>query len=67
MKLYFWDKTAIDLCKKFTAYENTLTLLLVTKVNTKRLGGNHSPFSIANHKTKCFPNFSSKVANMKLT
>ncbi|XP_056857822.1 uncharacterized protein LOC108846666 isoform X2 [Raphanus sativus] len=44
MKLYFWEKTATDFCKKFTAYKNTPTLLLVTKVNTKHLGdeGNNS-------------------------
>ncbi|KAF3554173.1 hypothetical protein F2Q69_00015920 [Brassica cretica] len=30
---------ATDFCKKFIAYENTPTVLLVTTVNTKRLGG----------------------------
>ncbi|KAH0896420.1 hypothetical protein HID58_045988 [Brassica napus] len=39
MKLYFWDQAATDFCKKFNSYENTPTMLLVTTVNTKRLGG----------------------------
>ncbi|KAH0918033.1 hypothetical protein HID58_008263 [Brassica napus] len=40
-KLYLWDQAATDFCKKFNSYENTLTVLLVTTVNTKRLGGYH--------------------------
>ncbi|WZZ06629.1 hypothetical protein YC2023_092550 [Brassica napus] len=40
MKLYLWDQAATDFCKKFKSYENTPTVLLVTAVNTKRLGGN---------------------------
>ncbi|CDY69641.1 BnaCnng64570D [Brassica napus] len=39
MKLYLWDQAARDLCKKFKSYENTSTVLLVTTVNTKSLGG----------------------------
>ncbi|KAG2293855.1 hypothetical protein Bca52824_040524 [Brassica carinata] len=39
MKLYLWDQAARDLCKKFNSYENTPTVLLVTTVNTKTLGG----------------------------
>ncbi|CAN6856625.1 unnamed protein product [Brassica oleracea] len=39
MKLYLWDHAAADFCKKFNSYENTPTVLLVTTVNTKRLGG----------------------------
>ncbi|CAF1742422.1 unnamed protein product [Brassica oleracea var. botrytis] len=39
MKLYLWDQAATDFCKKFKSYENTPTVLLVTAVNTKRLGG----------------------------
>ncbi|KAG2314101.1 hypothetical protein Bca52824_017223 [Brassica carinata] len=39
MKLYLWDQTARDFCKKFKTYENTPTVLLVTTVNTKSLGG----------------------------
>ncbi|KAF8046825.1 hypothetical protein N665_3391s0003 [Sinapis alba] len=38
MKLYLWDQAATDFCKKFKSYENTPTVLLVTTVNTKRLG-----------------------------
>ncbi|CDY59492.1 BnaC03g72130D [Brassica napus] len=40
MKLYLWDQAARDFCKKFKSYENTPTVLLVTTVNTKSLGGN---------------------------
>ncbi|KAF2600134.1 hypothetical protein F2Q68_00009009 [Brassica cretica] len=39
MKLYLWDQAATDVCKKFNSCENTPTVLLVTTVNTKRLGG----------------------------
>ncbi|XP_048615650.1 uncharacterized protein LOC125588376 [Brassica napus] len=39
MKLYLWDQAATDFCKKFKSYENTPTVVLVTAVNTKRLGG----------------------------
>ncbi|KAF3576011.1 hypothetical protein DY000_02030520 [Brassica cretica] len=39
MKLYLWDQAATDFCKKFNSYEHTPTVLLVTTVNTKRLGG----------------------------
>ncbi|KAF2601837.1 hypothetical protein F2Q70_00025268 [Brassica cretica] len=36
MKLYLWDQAATDFCEKFNSCENTLTVLLVTTVNTKR-------------------------------
>ncbi|CAF2075510.1 unnamed protein product [Brassica oleracea var. botrytis] len=39
MKLYLWDQAATDFCKKFNSCANTPTVLLVTTVNTKRLGG----------------------------
>ncbi|CAN6972769.1 unnamed protein product [Brassica rapa subsp. trilocularis] len=39
MKLYLWDQAARDFCKKFKSYECTPTVLLVTTVNTKSLGG----------------------------
>ncbi|KAL0652081.1 hypothetical protein Bca4012_094772 [Brassica carinata] len=39
MKLYLWDKAAVDFCKKFKAYENTPSVILVTTLNPKRLGG----------------------------
>ncbi|CAG7883092.1 unnamed protein product [Brassica rapa] len=39
MKLYLWDQAAKDFCKKFKSYEGTPTVLLVTTVNTKSLGG----------------------------
>ncbi|CAN6899996.1 unnamed protein product [Brassica oleracea] len=39
MKLYLWDQAARDFCKKFKSYERTPTVLLVTAVNTKTLGG----------------------------
>ncbi|XP_033133480.1 uncharacterized protein LOC103834670 [Brassica rapa] len=44
MKLYFWDQAARDFCKKFKSYEGTPTVLLVTTVNTKSLGGSISIF-----------------------
>ncbi|CAF2243115.1 unnamed protein product [Brassica napus] len=39
MKLYLWDQAVRDFCKKFKSYEGTPTVLLVTTVNTKSLGG----------------------------
>ncbi|KAG2314946.1 hypothetical protein Bca52824_018068 [Brassica carinata] len=39
MKLYLWDQAARDFCEKFKSYENTPTVLLVTTVNTKSVGG----------------------------
>ncbi|CAN6899291.1 unnamed protein product [Brassica oleracea] len=39
MKLYLWDQAARDFYKKFKSYEGTPTVLLVTTVNTKSLGG----------------------------
>ncbi|KAG2304654.1 hypothetical protein Bca52824_033305 [Brassica carinata] len=39
MKLYLWDQAATEFCKKFKTYENTPSVILVTTVNTKRLGG----------------------------
>ena len=44
MKLYLWDQAARDFCKKFKSYEGTPTVLLVTTVNTKSLGGSISNF-----------------------
>ncbi|KAH0868623.1 hypothetical protein HID58_075645 [Brassica napus] len=41
MKLYFWDQTVTDFCKKFKSYENIPTVLLVTTDNTKCLRGYH--------------------------
>ncbi|WZY97749.1 hypothetical protein YC2023_070078 [Brassica napus] len=39
MKLYLWDKAAADFCQKFKSYGNTPSVLLVTTVNPKHLGG----------------------------
>ncbi|CAN7093557.1 unnamed protein product [Brassica rapa subsp. narinosa] len=39
MKLYLWDQAARDFCRKFKSCEGTPTVLLVTTVNTKTLGG----------------------------
>nr|VDD10773.1 unnamed protein product [Brassica rapa] len=39
MKLYLWDQAARDFCIKFKSYEKTPTVLLVTTVNAKTLGG----------------------------
>ncbi|CAN7054435.1 unnamed protein product [Brassica oleracea var. botrytis] len=47
MKLYLWDHAAKDFCKKFKSYKNTPTVLLVTTVNTKSLGGNFALTSMS--------------------
>ncbi|KAF2533557.1 hypothetical protein F2Q70_00033024 [Brassica cretica] len=39
MKLYLWDHAATEFCQKFKTFENTPTVILVTTVNPKRLGG----------------------------
>ncbi|KAG5407600.1 hypothetical protein IGI04_013719, partial [Brassica rapa subsp. trilocularis] len=39
MKLYLWDQAARDFCIKFKSYGKTPTVLLVTTVNAKTLGG----------------------------
>ncbi|KAF8081452.1 hypothetical protein N665_0886s0012 [Sinapis alba] len=39
MKLYLWDQAAIDFGNKFKSSESTPTVVLVTTVNPKRLGG----------------------------
>ncbi|KAJ0238701.1 hypothetical protein HA466_0238760 [Hirschfeldia incana] len=39
MKLYLWDKAASDFCQKFKSYGSTPSVLLVTTVNPKHLGG----------------------------
>lgn len=44
MKLYLWDQAAFDFCKKFRSSENTPSVILVTTVYPKRLGGMHFYF-----------------------
>ena len=44
MKLYLWDQVAFDFCKKFRSSENTPSVILVTTVYPKRLGGIHFYF-----------------------
>ncbi|CAN7111767.1 unnamed protein product [Brassica rapa subsp. narinosa] len=39
MKLYIWDKAAVDFCEKFKALGKPPTVILVTTVNPKRFGG----------------------------
>nr|VDD24151.1 unnamed protein product [Brassica oleracea] len=39
MKLYLWDQAASDFCPKFKSYGGTPSVLLVTTVNPKHLGG----------------------------
>ncbi|KAL0660610.1 hypothetical protein Bca4012_081195 [Brassica carinata] len=39
MKLYLWDKAAADFCHKFRSYGVTPSVLLVTTVNPKHIGG----------------------------
>ncbi|KAF2566391.1 hypothetical protein F2Q68_00027898 [Brassica cretica] len=47
MKLYLWDKAASDFCEKFKSYGNTPSVLLVTTVNPKHLGGTLALTSMA--------------------
>ncbi|KAH0936502.1 hypothetical protein HID58_013619 [Brassica napus] len=51
MKLYLWDKAASDFCEKFKSYGSTPSVLLVTTVNPKRLGGKTQTITV----TKIFP------------
>nr|VDD47270.1 unnamed protein product [Brassica oleracea] len=39
MKLYLWDQAASEFCEKFKLYVSTPSVLLVTTVNPKHLGG----------------------------
>ncbi|XP_048637536.1 uncharacterized protein LOC125609951 [Brassica napus] len=39
IKVYLWDNVATEFCRKFKSCETTPTVLLITTVNTKRLGG----------------------------
>ncbi|KAG2314997.1 hypothetical protein Bca52824_018119 [Brassica carinata] len=39
MKLCLWDKAATDFCEKFRSQGNTPSVILVTTLNPKRLGG----------------------------
>ncbi|CAN6928970.1 unnamed protein product [Brassica oleracea] len=39
MKLYVWDKAATDFCEKFKALGKPPTVILVTTLNPKRVGG----------------------------
>ncbi|KAH0896783.1 hypothetical protein HID58_046351 [Brassica napus] len=39
MKLYLWDHATSDFCEKFKSYGGTPSVLLVTTVNPKHLGG----------------------------
>ena len=41
IKVYLWDNVATEFCRKFKSCETTPTVLLITTVNTKRLGGFH--------------------------
>ncbi|CAN7095473.1 unnamed protein product [Brassica rapa subsp. narinosa] len=47
MKLYLWDQAARDFCKNFKSYEKTSTVLLVTTINAKTLGGTLSLTSMS--------------------
>ncbi|KAL0645641.1 hypothetical protein Bca4012_043932 [Brassica carinata] len=39
MKLYLWDHAASEFCEKFKSYVSTPSVILVTTVNPKHLGG----------------------------
>ncbi|KAH0884779.1 hypothetical protein HID58_060875, partial [Brassica napus] len=45
--LYLWDKAASDFCVKFKSYGSTPSVLLVTTVNPKHLGGTLALTSMA--------------------
>ncbi|CAF2008603.1 unnamed protein product [Brassica oleracea] len=47
MKLYLWDKAASDFCEKFKSYGSTPSVLLVTTINPKHLGGTLTLTSMA--------------------
>ncbi|CAN6816618.1 unnamed protein product [Brassica oleracea] len=47
MKLYLWEKAASDFCVKFKSYGSTPSVLLVTTVNPKHLGGTLALTSMA--------------------
>ncbi|CAF2063639.1 unnamed protein product [Brassica napus] len=47
MKLYLWDNAASEFCQKFISYGRTPTVLLVTTVNPKHLGGTLALASMA--------------------
>ncbi|KAG5388885.1 hypothetical protein IGI04_030426 [Brassica rapa subsp. trilocularis] len=47
MKLYLWDQVAFDFCKKFRSSENTPSVIFVTTVYPKRLGGTLALTSMA--------------------
>ncbi|KAF2566026.1 hypothetical protein F2Q68_00024626 [Brassica cretica] len=51
MKLYLWDNTAADFCQKFKSYGNTPSVLLVTTVNPKHIGGTF--LSLLCHRLGC--------------
>ena len=44
MKLYLWDKAALDFCEKFKATGGTAKVILVTTLNPKRFGGLYITF-----------------------
>ncbi|CAN6937976.1 unnamed protein product [Brassica oleracea] len=47
MKLHLWDNAASEFCQKFISYGRTPTVLLVTTVNPKYLGGTLALASMA--------------------
>ncbi|KAF3504749.1 hypothetical protein F2Q69_00044643 [Brassica cretica] len=50
MKLYLWDDTAADFLQKFKSYGNTPSVLLVTTVNPKHLGGTLALTSMSSYR-----------------
>ena len=44
MKLYLWDKAALDFCEKLKATGGTAKVILVTTLNPKRFGGLYITF-----------------------
>ena len=46
MKLYLWDKAALDFSKIFKAFGRTAKVILVTTLNPKRFGGLYINFCL---------------------
>ncbi|KAL0898553.1 hypothetical protein Bca101_082514 [Brassica carinata] len=54
MKLCLWDKAATDFCEKFRSQGNTPSVILVTTLNPKRIGGVERPNSLLPSPSRVF-------------
>uniref|UniRef100_A0A0D3EEN7 Replication factor A C-terminal domain-containing protein n=1 Tax=Brassica oleracea var. oleracea TaxID=109376 RepID=A0A0D3EEN7_BRAOL len=62
MKLYLWDKAAADFCQKFKSYGNTPSILLVTTVNPKHLGGTLALTSMSSSRLNSNSDIANRIA-----